>query len=121
MNKIKKNCLFAMVGLSVLMMTAVSVSASDEDEPGVLERDEFDLDDYDWNQTDDSNSTGDEPNLISPSPDEDLGSLIAAPESELENEEESSGDNGLNTVLIFAVGITGVVGVAGLIIYKKKN
>ena len=121
MNKMKKNCLFALVGLSVLMMTAASVSARDDDEPEVVDIGEFDLEDYDWNQTGNSEVTDDEPNLISPGPDEDLGPLIVAPESKLEDEEESDESLGFDSVLILGVGIIGVVGVGALIIYKKKN
>lgn len=89
MNKTKKNFIFALVGLFVLMMTAASVSANEE------------------------------PNLIAPSPNTDQEPNLIAPSP---NKDALSGDNAFTTGLILAIGILGVAGLAGaLIFFKKKN
>ena len=119
MNKTKKICMIGLVGLFVLMMTAASVSADDEDEPGVLDRVDIDHDAFAGNETDEPVSTGDEPNLIAPGPDADEEPLIIAP-GPMENEDASSADN--TTGLILVTGITGAAGLAAaVIILKKKN
>ncbi len=132
MNKTKKSCVLALLSLFVLMMTAASVNADENEVPVVLDRVDTASDVIDENMSDDStitgeepnliapNPKGDEPNLISPSSDEDLGPLIIAPMETMENEEASSADNPYIAGLILVIGISGIVGlVAGLIIFKK--
>ena len=112
----KKNCIIGLVGLFVLMMTAASVCA-DEDEPGILDRAESNSDEFVENQTD--SSSDDEPNLISPGPNDDLGPLIIAPMDETGSQDELSEDN--NITIVFVAGIVGFVALAtALIIIKKK-
>ncbi|PNX46224.1 MAG: hypothetical protein BV457_08070 [Thermoplasmata archaeon M9B1D] len=114
----KKNCIIGLVGLFVLMMTAASVCA-DEDEPGILDRAESGSDELVDNPTDDSSPSDEEPNLISPSPNDDLGPLIIAPMDETSSQDESSEDN--NITIVFVAGIVGFVTLAtALIIIKKK-
>jgi len=114
----KKNCIIGLVGLFVLMMTAASVSAN-EDEPGVLDRAESDYDEFVDNQIDDSISSDEEPNLISPSPDDNFGPLIIAPMDEKGSQDGLSEDN--NIPIVFVAGIVVFVGLAtALIIIKKK-
>ena len=133
MNKTKKSCILAVLSLFVLMMTAASVNADENDEPGILDRTYVASDIVVENVSDDSAITGAEPNLIAPSPntdeeislispssDEDLGPLIIAPINTMENEDESSADNTYTAGLILVIGISGIVGlVAGVIIFKK--
>jgi hypothetical protein len=117
MNK-KTNYIIGLVGLFVLMMAAASVSA-DEDEPGILDRTESNSDELVENQIDDSSSSDEEPNLISPSPNDDLGPLIIAPMDETGSQDELSEDN--NITIVFVAGIVGFVALAtALIIIKKK-
>jgi hypothetical protein len=112
----KKNCIIGLVGLFVLMMTAASVSAN-EDEPGILDRAESNSDELVENQTD--SSSDEEPNLISPSSNDDLGPLIIAPMDETSSQDELSEDN--NITIVFVAGIVGFVALAtALIIIKKK-
>ena len=114
----KKNCIIGLVSLFVLMMPAASVCAN-EDEPGILDRVEFDSDELVDNQTDDSSSSDEEPNLISPSPNDDLGPLIIAPMDETGSQDELTEDN--NITIVFVAGIVGFVGLAtALIVIKKK-
>jgi hypothetical protein len=133
MNKTKKNCIFALLGLFVLMMTAASVSADENDEPGILDRLDVDPDAFAENMIDDSTSTDDEPNLIAPGPDSDeepnlispnpnadKEPLIIAPGNTMEKEDVLSGENNLTTGLILVIGISGIAGLAiALIIFKK--
>jgi len=103
-------------------MTAVSVSANEEDEPGILDRVDIDIDAFAVNEIDDSTTTDEEPNLIAPNPDADEEPLIIAPGDSMENDDALSGDNGFTTGLIIAIGISGVASLAtALIIFKKKN
>ena len=112
----KKNCIIGLVGLFVLMMTAASVCAN-EDEPGILDRAESNSDELVENQTD--SSSDEEPNLISPSSNDDLGPLIIAPMDETGSQDELSEDN--NITIVFVAGIVGFVALAtALIIIKKK-
>ena len=114
----KKNCIIGLVGLFVLMMTAASVCAN-EDEPGILDRAESNSDELVENQIDDSSSSDEEPNLISPGPNDDLGPLIIAPMDETGSQDELSEDN--NITIVFVAGIVGFVALAtALIIIKKK-
>ena len=114
----KKNCIIGLVGLFVLMMTAASVSAN-EDEPVLLDRAEPASDEFVDDQTNDSGSSDEEPNLISPSPDDDLGPLIIAPMDETGSQDELTEGN--NITIVFVAGIVGFVGLAtALIIIKKK-
>ena len=114
----KKNCIIGLACLFVLMMTAASVCAN-EDEPSILDRAESNYDELVENQTDDSSSSDEEPNLISPSPNDDLGPLIIAPMDETGSQDELSEDN--NITIVFVAGIIGFVALAtGLIIIKKK-
>ena len=114
----KKNCIIGLVGLFVLMMTAATVSAN-EDEPVLLDRVESASDEFVDDQTDNLSSSDEEPNLISPSPDDDLGPLIIAPMDETGSQDESSKDNTIS--IVFVAGIVGFVGLAAaLIIIKKK-
>lgn len=114
----KKNCIIGLVGLFVLMMTAASVCAN-EDEPSVLDRTESGSDEFVDNPTDDSSSSDEEPNLISPSPNDDLEPLIIAQMDETSSQDELSKDN--NNTIVFVAGIVGFVGLAtALIIIKKK-
>ena len=120
MNKNKKKCILAIAGLFLLIITAASVSADEDDEPGILDRDDINLDTFDENETNDSDSIDDELNLIAPSPDNDLEPLIIAPMDTTENEEALSEDNAFTTGLILVVGISAVAGLAiALIIFKK--
>ena len=133
MNKTKKNCIFALLGLFVLMMTAASVSADEDVEPGILDRLDVDPDAFTENMTDDSASTYDEPNLIAPSPDSDEEPnlitpspntdeepLIIAPMDSMENEDALLGDNAFTAGLILVIGISGFVSLAiALVIFKK--
>ena len=122
MNKTKKSCIFALLGLFVLMMMVVSVSADEDDEPGILDRVDIDPDTFAENETDDFTTTDDEPNLIAPSPDIGEEPLIIAPGNTMENEDVLSGDNAFTAGLILVIGIMGVVGLAvALIIFKNKN
>ena len=114
----KKNCIIGLVGLFVLMMTAASVCAN-EDEPSILDRSESNSDELVDNQTDDSSSSDEEPNLISPSPNDDLGPLIIAPMDETGSQDELSEDN--NITIVFVAGIVGFVALATALIIIKKN
>lgn len=119
MNKTKKNCILVLLSLFVMMMTAASVSANEDDEPGILDRVDTDPKEFNENETYDSTSI-EEPNLISPGPDTDQGLLIITPGKEIENADISSGDNNYTTDLILVIGISGFAGlVAALIIFKK--
>jgi len=90
MNKTKKNYILALVSLFVLMMTEASVNADDE------------------------------PNLISPGPNDEEEPLIIAPIDTIGNKDVSSEDN--TAAIVFVAGIAGFVGLAAaLIIFKKKN
>ena len=105
MNKTKKKCIFALLSLFVLMMTAASVNA-DED-PNLIAP---------------NPNTDQEPNLIAPSPNTDEEPLVIAPRDIKQSEDTLSGDNAFTTNLILVLGISGVVGLAAvLIIFKKKN
>ena len=120
MNKTKKSCILALLGLFVLMMTAVSVSANEDNEPSVLDRVDIDPDTFAENMTDDSTSTGEEPNLIAPSPNTDEEPLIIAPRDIKQNEDVLSEDNAFITGLLLVIGISGVAGlVIALSIFKK--
>ena len=112
----KKNCIIGLVGLFVLMMTAASVCAN-EDEPGILDRAESNSDELVENQTD--SSSDEEPNLISPSSNDDLGPLIIAPMDETSSQDELSEDN--NITIVFVAGIVGFVALATALIIIKKN
>jgi hypothetical protein len=105
MNKTKKNFIFALVGLSILMMTAASVSA--DAEPNLIAP---------------NPNTTEDPNLIAPSPDTNEEPNLIAPRDILGNKDASSGDNNFTTGLILVIGIAGIAGLAAaLIIFKKKN
>jgi hypothetical protein len=133
MNKNKKKCIIAIASLFVLMMTAASVNADENDEPGILDRLDVDPDAFAENMTDDSTSTYDEPNLIAPSPvsDEEPNlitpspntyeePLIIAPMDSMKNEDALLGDNALTAGLILVIGISGFVSLAiALVIFKK--
>ena len=120
MNKNKKKCILAIASLFLLIMTAVSVSADEDDETGVLDRVDVNPDTFAENVTDDSTSTGEEPNLIAPSPDTNEEPLIIAPMDTTENEEALSEDNAFTTGLILVIGISAIAGLAiALIIFKK--
>ena len=120
MNKTKKNCILVLLSLFVLMMTEASVSANEDDEPGILDRVDTDPEESNENEIYDSPSIADEPNLISPKTDTDLGPLIIAPGEGIENADISSGDNNFTADLILVIGISGFAGlVAALIIFKK--
>ena len=112
----KKNCIIGLVGLFVLMMTAASVCA-DEDEPGILDRAESNSDELVENQTD--SSSDEEPNLISPSSNDDLGPLIIAPMDETGSQDQLSEEN--NITIVFVAGIVGFVALATALIIIKKN
>ena len=60
MNKTKKKCIFAILGLFVLMMTTASVNADEDDVPSILDRMDIDPNTIAENETDDSTSTGEE-------------------------------------------------------------
>ena len=120
MNKNKIKGLIAIAGIFILMMTAASVSANEDDEPGILDRVDTDPEESNENEIYDSPSIADEPNLISPGTDTDLGPLIIAPGEGIENADISSGDNNFTADLILVIGISGFAGlVAALIIFKK--
>ena len=122
MNKTKKKCIFVLLGFLVLMMTAASVNADEDGVPSILDRIDIDPNTIAENETDDSISTGEEPNLISPSPNIDEESLIIAPRDIKQNENALSGDNTFTTGLILIIGISGIAGLAAaLIILKNKN
>ena len=113
----KKNCILLLVGLFVLMMTAASVSANEENEPGALGRENANPD---VSIGDETSSTDEEPNLIAPGPDADEEPLIIAPMDSIENKDASSEGN--STAIIFVAGIVGaVVLITALIILKKKT
>ena len=117
MNK-NKNYIIGLVGLFVLMMTAATVSAN-EDEPVLLDRAESASDELVDNQTDNLSSSDEEPNLISPSPDDNLGPLIISQMDETGSQDKLSEDN--NMTIVFVAGIVGFVGLAtALIVIKKK-
>jgi len=104
MNKTKKSCIFALLGLFVLMMTAVSVNA--DEEPNLI--------------APSTNNTDQEPNLIAPSPNTDEEPLVIAPRDIKQSEDTLSGNNAITTGFILVIGISGVVGLAAaLIIFKK--
>jgi hypothetical protein len=114
----KKNYIIGLVGLFVLMMTAASVCAN-EDEPGILDRAESNSDELVNDQTNDSSSSDEESNLISPNPNDDLGPLIIAPMDDTGSQGELSEDNDIT--IVFVAGIVGFVALAtALIIIKKK-
>ena len=133
MNKTKKSCILAVLSLFMLMVTAASVNADENEIPVVLNRTDVASDVVAENVEDDSTITGaepnliasnpnsdEEPNLISPSPNEDLGPLIIAPMDTLENEDKSSADNAYTAGLVLVIGISGIIGlVAGVVIFKK--
>jgi len=133
MNKTKKKCIFAILGLCMLMMTAASVNADEDDIPVILDRVEIDPDAIAENVTDDYTVTGEEPNLIAPSPntdeepnlispstDTDEEPLIIAPMDIKQNEDVLSGDNAFTAGLILVIGISGIAGLAvALVIFKK--
>jgi hypothetical protein len=105
MNKTKKNFIFALVGLSILMMTAASVSA--DEEPILIAP---------------NPNTTEDPNLIAPSPDTNEEPNLIAPRDILGNKDASSGDNNFTTGLFLVIGIAGIASLAaGLVIFKKKN
>ena len=122
----KKNCIFTLVGLFVLMMMAASVSADEENEPVLLGRENADPDNF---VADETSSTDDEPNLIAPAPDEEPNLIAPAPDEEpaliapmdaIENQDASTEGN--STAIIFVAGIVGaVVLITALIIIKKKT
>ncbi len=122
MNKIKKNGILAMAGLFMVMMAATSVSATEEDEPGVLDRVDITTDTAPDDNMDDTTSNEDEPNLISPNTDADGEPLIIAPAGNSEYEDTVPEDNSFTTGLLLVMGLSGLVslGVA-LIIFKNKN
>lgn len=116
MIKNKKNCIIVLVGLFALMMTAATVSAN-EDEPGALDRTHSD--EFDENHKDNSISSDEEPNLISPNPEDNLGPLIIAPMEETGSQDELSEDN--TVPIVFVAGIVGFVGLATALIVIKKR
>lgn len=119
MNKTKKNCIIGLVSLFVLMMTAASVSANEEDEPYLIEREKIDPDELVGDETGEIGSTEEEPNLISPSPENDEDPLIIASMDTIGIKDRSYVDN--TTPAVFVAGIVGFVGLATtLIIIKKK-
>lgn len=133
MSKNKKKCIIAIASLFVLMMTVASVNADENDEPGILDREDIDSDTFVEYETDDYTSTDEEPNLIAPGPDSDEEPnliapssntdeepLIIAPMDSMKNEEALLGDNALTAGLILVIGISGFVSLAiALVIFKK--
>jgi len=133
MNKNKKKCIIAITSLFVLMMTAASVNADENDEPGILERLDIDPDAFPENMTDDYTSTDGEPNLIAPSPDSEEEPNLIAPNLESDeepliiasrdikqNEDALIGENAFTAGLILVIGISGFVSLAiALVIFKK--
>ena len=90
MNKNKIKGIIAIAGFFMLMMTAASVNADDE-EIGILDREVINYEDNGDIIYDDTVS-GDEPNLISPNPDDgDLGPLIIAQDDTIGTNDDSSG------------------------------
>ncbi len=120
MSKNKKKCIIAIASLFVLMMTAASVNADENDEPGILDRLDVDTDTFAENMTDDSTSIDEEPNLIAPSLDSDEEPLIIAPMNSMKNEDVLLGENAFTAGLILVIGISGFVSLAiALVIFKK--
>ena len=133
MNKTKKSCIFAILSLFVLMMTAASVNADEADEPSILDRVDIDPAVIDENVADDYTITGEEPNLIAPNPDTDVEPNLISPSSETDeeplviaprdikqSEDTLIGDNAFTAGLILTIGISGIVGLAvALVIFKK--
>ena len=121
MNKDKIKGVIAIAGLFMLMMTAASVSADPDDEPGVIDRETTILYDDSSDNGYDITASGDEPNLISPNPDDgDLGPLILAPEDNLDNKDDSSEIFTSNFFIV--VGLSGFAGLAlGLVIFGRNK
>jgi hypothetical protein len=118
MNKNKKNFIFALVGLSVLMMAASSVSANEE--PNLIAPSPDTS--QEPNLIAPSPNTGQESNLIAPSPDTNEQPLIIAPRDVKENKDALSGDNAFSAGIILVIGTAGIAGLAAaLIIFKKRN
>jgi len=122
MIKTKQKYILALVGLLVLMMTAASVSANEDDEPKILDRVDKDINEFDENEIIDTTSIDETPNLISPSPDIEGEPLIISPGDLIENEDSSSQENAFTTGLIIAIGVLGFASLSVvLIIFKKKD
>ena len=133
MNKMEKNCILILATLFMLMITAASVNADEEDESGILDRTVNDSVTIIEEGIDESTTTDEEPNLIAsnpneeplviaPNPEFEEEPLIIAPGESIENNDELSESSAVNSTLIITVGITGFVVIAGaLIVFKKKN
>lgn len=120
MNKNKINGLLAIAGIFMLMITAASVNAGSDDEPGVLDRESILYDDSSDSVNGDMISD-EVPNLISPGPDnDDLEDWVIAPAGSQEKQEQSS--NVFTSDFMLVLVISGVVGlVLGLMIFKRKE
>ena len=119
MNKDKIKGLITIAGFFMLMMTAASVSADPDDEPGVMDREAIEYDDSGDGY--DITTSGDEPNLISPNPDDgDLGPLLLAPGDNLENKEDSSKIFTFNFLLVVGLSVFARLSL-GLIIFGRNK
>jgi hypothetical protein len=122
MIKTKQKYILALVGLLVLMTTAASVSANEDDEPKILDRADIEINEFDENGIIDTTSIGETPNLISPSPETDGEPLVISPGGVIENEDSSSQDNAFTTGIVIAIGVLGFASLSVvLIILKKKD
>ena len=121
MIKNKQKYILALVGLLVLIMTATSVSANEDDEPSILDRMDKEINEFDENEIIDTTSAGETPNLISPSSDTDGEPLIISPGDVIGNEDSSSRDNAFTTGLIIATGILGFASLSVVLITLKKK
>lgn len=120
MNKDKIKGVITIVGFFILMMTAVSVSADGNDEPGLIDRDDFIGVDDDSGYID--SASVDEPYLISPNNegDVDFENLILSPDDDIGKENNSSDIFTSNFLIV--LGLSGFAGLAfGLIIFRKKE
>ena len=120
MNKEKIKGVIAIAGFFMLMMTAVSVSADGDDEPGLIDRDDFTGIDDDSGYI--YTTSIDEPYLISPNPDGDVDfeNLILSPDDDIGEEKDTL--EIFNSNFFIVLGLSGFAGlVFGLVIFSKKE
>ena len=126
MNKTKKNFVYTLIGICVLMMVASSVSAAEEETRIIDEEPNLiapypDIDES-TNLISPNPESDNEPNLISPEPDNDLGPLIISPETATENEVTSLAGNDFPNVFILVGAIVVIAALTIIfIIVRKKN
>ena len=112
MNKTKKKCIFALLGLFVLLMMASSVNADEDDLTDILEREDADADAVVEDVIYSDSLTGEEPILISPNPNIDEEALVITTLDSEQNDNNLSEENALDAGLIILLGISGIVGLA---------